>query len=351
MPQTTMGLDVSDQYVQICVLDENGEIVEEARVRTNPTALRRRFESLERVRIALESGTHSAWISRLLMSLGHEVFVANPRKLRGIYQNELKSDRVDAEWLARVARMDPRLLAPITHRGPAAQADLARIRARASLVEVRTKLVNHVRGSVKSWGARLPKGTTGGFSNKVAGHIPEELQPALSPVLELIQALTLTIRSFEKGIQKLAQERYPVTETLQQVPRVGPLTALAYVLTLEDPTRFQKSRSVGRYLGLTRRQSQSGEQDPQLRITKTGDRDLRRLLVLASHQILGPFGPDTDLRRWGQALAARGGKNAKKRAVVAVARKLAVLLHHLWITAEVYEPLRNSCPERLQQPA
>lgn len=127
---------------------------------------------------------------------------------------------------------------------------------------------------------------------------------------------------------------------------VGPVTALTYVLTIDDPARFRKSRAVGSYLGLACRRSQSGDKDPELRITKAGDPALRFLLVQAAHYILGPFGPDTDLKRWGLALATRGRKNARKRAVVAVARKLGVLLHRLWVTGTVYEPLRNSEPRQ-----
>ena len=120
------------------------------------------------------------------------------------------------------------------------------------------------------------------------------------------------------------------------------MTALAYLLTLEEPGRFEQSRSVGAYVGLTPRRDQSGQTDKQLRITQCGDGYLRQLLVTSSHYILGPFGPDSDLRRYGLRIAERGGKNAKKRAVVAVARKLAVLLHHLWKTGVDYEPLRTA---------
>jgi transposase len=348
---TTIGLDVSDEYIQICVLDEAGEIIEEGRLRTTQAAVRKRFSSLEGVRIALEVGTHSPWISRILQELGHEVFVANPRKLRAIYENERKSDRVDARWLARVARLDPHLLSPIEHRGPQAQADLAIVRARQALVAARTQLVNHVRGAVKAFGSRLPKTTTHGFPKKVVGSLPDPLESSLVPILGVIDELTAKIHAYEKQIERLCQERYPQTGALRQVAGVGPVTSLTYVLTLEDPWRFKKSRAVGCYLGLTCQQNQSGDQDPELGITRAGDRDLRYLLVQAAHYILGPFGPDTDLRRWGMALAARGGKNAKKRAVVAVARKLAVLLHRLWVTAEVYEPLRHASRRTLKQSA
>jgi transposase len=168
------------------------------------------------------------------------------------------------------------------------------------------------------------------------------LDHALGPILEQIGALTQRIRDYDRQLETISKERYPETELLRQVEGVGPLTALTLVLTLEDPYRFEKSRSVGAYLGLVPARDQSGDRDPQRRISKEGDELLRRLLVSGAHYILGPFGSDSDLRRHGQKIATRGAKNSKKRAVVAVARKLAVLLHSLWISAEVYEPLRNT---------
>jgi transposase len=344
VPGLVVGLDVSDEYTQVCVLNVAGDVVEESRVRTDPANMRRRFTCSQPMRVALEAGPHSPWLSRLLAELGHEVIVANARKLRMIYQNDRKSDRADARYLARVARLDPQLLGPLQHRGVQTQADLALVRARTALVAARTKLVNHVRGTVKAFGVRLNKGSTQAFSTKAALAIPEELQPALKPLLDTIAHLSSQIRTYELRMRDLCRERYPHTELLQQVAGVGPITSLTYVLTIENPARFRKSRVVGSYLGLTCRRSQSGDQDPELRITKAGDTGLRYLLVQSAHYILGPFGPDTDLRRWGLALASRGRKNAKKRALVAVARKLAVLLHHLWVTAQVYEPLRNPAP-------
>jgi len=322
-------------------MNADGEIEEESRVVTNAEALRHRFAGYAPARVAIEVGTHSPWISRLLEGCGHEVLVANPRKVRLIYENDSKSDRVDAEWLARIARMDPKLLAPIHHRGPEAQADLAVVRARDGLVRSRTLLVNHVRGAVKAFGGRVGSCSTEGFPKKAAPSVPEPLQPALGPLLETIASLTTRIREHDRQIQAM-RDRYPETALLKQVPGVGPLTAVAYILVVEDPQRFKKSRSLGAYLGLRPRRDQSGQKDPQRRITKAGSPVLRRLLVGSAHYILGPFGPDSDLRRYGLAIAARGGKNAKKRAVVAVARKLAVLLHRLWITGEAYEPLRNA---------
>ena len=207
----------------------------------------------------------------------------------------------------------------------------------------RTQLVNHVRGAVKSFGSRLPKcPARRSFHKKVLEHIPEALWAALGPILETIGSLTERIREYDRQLETVCQEHYPETDLLRQVEGVGALTALSFVLTLEDPYRFAKSRMVGAYLGLVPARDQSGDRDPQRRISKEGDEMLRRLMVGSAHYILGPFGSDSDLRRHGEKIASRGGKNTKKRAAVAVARKLSVLLHSLWISAEVYEPLRNA---------
>lgn len=214
------------------------------------------------------------------------------------------------------------------------------MRSRDALVATRTRLVNHIHGVLKSFGHRAKKYAASGFHRQVAGEIPEELQPALQPILDTLEALAEHILGFDREIRRLSTKTYPETALLNQVGGVGPITALRYVLTIEDPTRIQRSRNVGAYLGLRPRQSQSGQRDPELRITKAGDRELRRLLVQCAQQILGPFGKDSDLRRWGLELASRGKATAKKKAVIAVARKLAVLLHRLWLTGEVYEPLR-----------
>ena len=342
-PRMTAGMDLGDKYSHLCLIDtQSGEIMEEGRLRTTPEAFRRRFSSERPLRIAIEAGTHSPWASRVLEECGHEVLVANARKLRLIYSNKRKTDEIDAENLARLARVDPKLLYPLKHRDEESQAHIALIRSREALVSARTQLVNHVRGTVKSFGARLPKGPARSFHNKAAEHIPEALMPALGPILETIGSLTQRIRDYDRKLETISKERYPETDLLRQVEGIGPLTALTFVLTIEDPYRFEKSRSVGAYLGLVPGKDQSGESDPQKRISKEGDELLRKLLVSCAHYILGPFGSDSDLRRHGEKIASRGGKNAKKRAAVAVARKLSVLLHSLWMSAEIYEPLRNA---------
>lgn len=340
----TAGLDLGDKYSYLCLIDTgSGELVEEGRLRTTPEDLRRRFDSEKKLKVAVEVGTHSTWVSRLLKECGHEVLVANARKVRLIYGDKRKTDKLDAQKLARLARVDPELLYPIAHRGEHSQAHLALIHSRDVLVRSRTQLINHVRGTVKSFGARLPKCSAPSFHKKVADALPAELSEALEDVVATIGSLTERIGDYERRIERLCRERCPQeTGSLRQVPGVGALTALTFVLTLEDPNRFQKSRSVGAYLGLVPGKDQSGESDPGKRISGEGDAMLRRLLVSSAHHILGPFAPDSDLRRHGERIAERGGKNAKKRAVVAVARKLSVVLHRLWITGEVYEPLHNA---------
>jgi transposase len=333
-----VGLDLGDKYSYLYMIDAEGEVVQETKLRTSKASFDREFGSLQPCRIAMEVGSHSRWASHLLEKLGHEVLVANARKLRAIYDNPRKGDRVDAETLARLARLDPTLLSPIHHRSPQSQADLAVLRSRDALVRSRSLLINHVRSIAKGSGVRLPSCSTASFHAKVEEAIPDALRPALGPQLEIIASLTAQIRTFDQLIEELCREQYSETKLLRAIDGVGALTSLAYILTLERPGRFRRSRDVGPVLGLVPKRDQSGDQDPQLRITKTGDPYLRRLLVGSAQYILGPFGPDCDLRRWGLKLAERGGRNAKKRAVVATARKLAVLLHRLWKTGEVYNP-------------
>src|SRR5918997_5103383 len=293
----TAGLDLGDKYSYLCLIDTlSGEVIEERRLRTTPEALRRRFASEPSLRVAIEAGTHSPWASRVLEECGHEVLVANARKLRLIYANKRKTDEVDAENLARLARVDPKLLYPLQHRREESQAHLAIIRSRQALVDCRTQLVNHVRGAVKSFGHRLPKCPARSFHNRALEHIPEALLPALEPILEQIASLTERIKDYDRRLETISEAHYPETDLLRQVEGIGPLTALAFVLTLEDPYRFERSRSVGAYLGLVPATERSGDRDPQKHISKEGDEMLRKLLVGSAHYILGPFGQDSDLR-------------------------------------------------------
>jgi transposase len=338
----TIGSDLGDHWSFYCVLDEAGKIILEQKVSTTPEAMKQIFLRIPQSRIALETGTHSPWVSRLLTELGYEVIVAHAQKVQLITKSNRKDDRHDAQTLARLARVDPELLGPVRHRSVQAQIHLTVIRARAELVRARTALVNAARGLVKSHGERLPKCGTQQVSRELAAELSAELRDVLEPLLREIESLNERIKEYDERMDKIAQEVYPEVSLLKQVKGVGTQIALTYVLTIEDPHRFLKSREVGCFLGLRPGRRNSGESEPQKKISKQGDRYLRTMMVQGAHYILGPFGEDSDLRRWGRKLAEREGKNAKKRAVVAVARKLAVLLHRLWVSGEVYEPLRNS---------
>lgn len=338
IPAITIGLDLSDRTFQFCELNAAGEVVEEGQRKLDrPTLSRFLAGKPAGARVALETGGHSAWVRDVIEQMGQEAVVANARELKAVTGRSHRTDHHDARQLARLARVDRALLNPVELRGAAEQVDLFVIRARAVLVEARTMLINFARGITKTLGHRLPSSASHRFVERVREAVPEVLEPALTGLLNVLQEITAQIEDYDQKIEALAGERYPETRWLQQAPGVGTLTALTFVLTVGEPTRFGHSRDVGPFLGLVPRRRQSGEQDPHLRISKCGDRYLRKLLVQCAHVLMGRFGPDCALRRW--ALDhARHSRTAKKRTVVAVARKLAVLLHRLWHRQEVFRP-------------
>jgi transposase len=336
--ELTIGIDLGDVWSHYCTLNQEGEVVDRGRFRTTPKAIGKWFTDLPPTRVAMEAGVHSIWISEQLQELGTKVIVANVRELRAISHSDRKSDQVDAEKLARYARLDPNILRPISHRTVEQQQALTLIRARELLVRLRTAAVNAVRGLTKACGYRMPAPSTRCFTQRGQAVMPPGLKLALDPVLEQIAEMTIKIKQYDREIQRMTQTEYAETQPLLTIQGVGHITALTFVLTLGDKQRFGRSRDVGCYLGLRPRRSQSGEHDPQLGITKAGNAYLRSLLIECANHILRPHGRDSALRQWGLHLAARGGKQAKSKAVVAVARKLAVLLHRIWTTQESYMP-------------
>jgi transposase len=346
----TVGLDLGDRNSRYCILDEAGEKASEDKLPTTKAGLESLFGKMASCRIALEVGTHSPWVSRRLAAMGHEVIVANPHKVKLITQSLKKNDRMDAEQLARLARVDPKLLSPIRHRGAQAQADLALIRVRAELVEARTALINCARGMAKAMGERLKQCDADQVKERLADGLGESLQEVLRPLLKSVEEISRQIGACDKKLDEM-EKRYPEVKLLTQVWGVGTLIALTYMLTIEDAQRFKHSRDVGPYLGLTRKQRDSGDSEPELGISKAGDELLRRYLVQGAQCILRDGAPDSDLKVWGMALQdggrkgkqknQKGSKRGKKKAVVAVARKLGVLLHRLWVTGEVYDPHYN----------
>jgi transposase len=331
----TMGIDLGDKVSRYCIVDREGEVVEEGSFRNQVSSIEKHFSGNPR-RIALEAGAQSAWISRELKRLGHEVIVANPRELKWITSSDTKNDPVDARKLALLSRADVRLLAPVEHRSAEQQAELAVIRGRDAILRARTLLINSARSIAKGFGVRLPKSITRTFGERAVGALPEFLRSALTELLEQIDALSRAIAGYDQQIAELAA-KHPELERLESIPGVGRLTAMTFVLTLGRVERFAHSRDVAGFLGLRPKQRQSGARDPQLGISKSGDPYLRKLLVQCAHHILGHYGKDSALRQWGLA-KSEGGKKATLRAIVAVARKLSVLLHRLWVSGEFYKP-------------
>ena len=334
----TLGLDLGDRQHHVCVLDAAGNIVRDTALPNTRPALAQLLADFPRSTVALEAGTHSPWISRYLTDLGAHVLVANPRKLHAISRNERKCDRRDAAMLARLARVDQKLLSPIQHGSAQAQHDLLGLKLRDALVRTRVSLINAVRFTLKSLGHSVRNPSSESFHKNVAQDIPADCLPVVQPLLTVLEKISAEIKGMERALIARSKQAYPATQRLQQIAGVGPITALCFVLKVGDPQRFRRSRDVGAYLGLCPRRDQSGGTDKQLRISKCGDGLLRRLLVSAAHYVLGSFGPACALREHGQRLTGTGSAREKKRAVVAVARKLAVLLLSLWKHGTDYEP-------------
>lgn len=342
--ELTIGMDLGDKVSVLCSVDEAAQTVRRESVEMTHEKVHTFFSkcpSPETVTVAMEAGTHSPWVSDMLLELGFTVVVGNPRKLRAIWGSVNKSDQRDAEMLARLARSDEKLLSPIKHRGVDAQGDLAVLKGRDGLVKARTALGNQIRGLVKSFGARIPDCSSETLPKVAREHLSRKLRKVLSPILEAHTKLTVSIRRYDKMIDTLGKKKYPQTQKLQQIRGVGPVTSLAFVLTVGDPKRFHKSRDVGPYLGLTPKRDQSGNTDKPLGITKAGNPMMRKLLVNVANYIMGPFGEDCDLLRAGNRIAAKGDQIARRKAKVAVARRVAVLMHHLLICDEDYQPLYN----------
>lgn len=334
----TIGLDLGDKRHTFCVLDSHGEVLKKSLLLNERNELAKLAGTYPGALVVMEAGTHSPWISRFLDSLGMEIVVANPRKTRAIWQSERKSDERDALVLARLGRADRNLLSPIVHGSEEAQHDLLQIKLRDSLVRARVAVINSVRFTLKSLGYRVNKSSNESFHKLVVDQVPESIRALIAPGVAAVAELTFRIKALEVSISRMAAEKYPQTIYLQQISGVGPITSLYFVLKIQNPQRFKRTRDIGAFVGLCPKRDQSGESDKELRISKCGDRYLRRLLVGAAHYILGPFGPESALRDYGLRLAQDGTAKAKKRAVVAVARKLAVLLLTLWKSRQPYEP-------------
>lgn len=341
-----IGLDTSDRDMKVCILEPGGEKVEEITIPLNRHHLTAYFEPLGELHpvIAFETGTHSNWLYDFFTALGFaSVIVADARQLKVISKSKKKTDRKDAQTLAELAQSCPAMLHPVQPRSERARQDRRLLSARHVLVESRTKLVAHARGIVKSTGARLSNVDTDRFPD-LEESLPDALKPILGPLMNAIREINAAISKYDALIHERC-EGDSVIGRLKQVSCVGNITALAFVAAVEDPMRFLRNRHVASFLGLTPRIDESGTIEKQLRITKAGDNYTRQLLVMSAQGILRRNSPVTDLKRWGQSIAETGGKRGKRRAAVAVARKLAVLLLSIWKSGADYEPIRKTQPK------
>lgn len=339
MSKYTIGIDLGDRKHAVCVLNDEGVAESQETIGNTRTELIELSSRYPGAVIVVETSSHSPWISRLFEARGHLVHVANSRKVSYISRSNNKHDRDDAQCLARLGRVDPSLLHPVKHRSEECQRDLIRIKVRDALVRARVNLMNSVRFLLKGLGVRVPssvKATV--FVRETRECVAAEYLSLVDGLLISIDALNERIKKEDKDLAQITESKYPQARNLESIPGVGPLTALCFVLVVADEKRFRKARDVGPVLGLVPRRDQSGESDKQLPITKAGNGQLRCLLVNCAHYIMGPFGPPSRLRAGALRIAERGGKNAKKRAVVACARKLAVTMMAMWQQNTPYVP-------------
>jgi len=331
------GIDLHAEYSQICILDDEGEVMGTSRVRTSQKALEK-FFSRDPMRVAMEAGGTSPWVSRLLGSLGHEVVVCSPRRVRLIAESTLKNDTVDAEVLARLVRLDPEFLKPIQHRSEQAQLLRGNLKVRSAMVEARTKWINTIRGLLRSFGYKVSGKAPHSFAERVDRmKLSSELRAVIEPLLQQLDLLSGEIERRNEHLEEMVKD-LPEVAHLRKIPGVGPVVATYFVLTIDDPDRFKYSRDVAAFFGLRPSMRESASTTHFGRITKEGDPEMRRLLVQAAHACLLTKA-DSELKRWALALAQRKGKG---KAVVALARKLAVLMHRLWVTGEVYQAFPNT---------
>ena len=331
------GMDVHQKYSEVCILDENGKVMERARLRTSRRALERYFSAKGPMKVVLEAGGSSPWVSRLIEKCRHEAVVCSPRRVRLIAESTLKNDAIDAEVLARLVRIDPGFLGRVQHRSEEAQILRSKLTVRSSLVETRTKWINTVKGILRGLGYKVPSGISKTFHNRTRTvELPAELGATIEPLLRQLELLNDEICRCEKELKAIAS-KMPEVLHLQKVPGVGLIVSLYFVLTVDDPDRFQHSRDIAAFFGLRPTMRSSGDVATYGRITKQGDPEMRRLLIQAARGLMRTRSR-CYLQDWTVELQGRRGKS---KAIVALARKMAILLHHLWVTGEVFEAYPN----------
>lgn len=337
-----VGVDVSEKHLNLCEIDGDDAVCE-SRMANSSKKLLEHFQGKAKRRIIIEVGAHTRWIAELLEQLGHQVLIVDPRRTKLISGSLYKDDRIDAMTLAMLGRDAPALLKTVPLRRLESQMVLTLVRARASAVKGRTRIVNTVRGVLKPYGYTIPKDSRGAtFTAYIRETLDQALLRIVEPLLVLIETFNAQIKRYDDDVALVLPRLAPDTVHLTQINGVGALTVLYFVALIGDPHRFASNRDIGPYLGLCRKRQDSGDYKSELGITKAGDSLMRALLANCASYLLGPFGQDSDIRRWGLKKVGGGSRAEKKKAKIAVARKLAVVMLTLWKTGRPYTPFHKS---------
>lgn len=320
-----VAMDVHDEYSQVCVMNQAREILMEAKIPTTRQALNDFFRQREKSMVIYEAGPHALWISELLGSLGHETIACHARRVRLIAESRNKNDRVDAEVLARLSLSDLELIKPIQQRSRQTLDQRSIVHARAALVETQKRLRTMLRGMVKPFGVRLATGKKRALAELATAKLPEHAAQSIDAILKTLSVLAEQIQKLTERVEQLA-DSHPAAARLQTIPGVGPLVSLSYIHAIEDPARFSRT-DIGPYLGLTpSNRSSAGKKLAPKEKGRPGDPYVRSLLVQSAWTLMNSRS-QSDLARWGRRLSERIGG---KKAAIALARKIATLMHHLW---------------------
>lgn len=328
---TIIALDVSDRTAKVCVMGKiagRKHIIEQTTIQMTKDAFRAYLGAKNPSwPVVFETGTHCRWMENTVKSLGMKPIVANPARMRMMSESNTKNDRNDARELAQMALADVDLLHPVSLRGETCQQMLRLLKARDAMVAVRTKFVNQLRGFAKSMGFRLP-----GCSARKVGRLdktqwPDDFEAVAWPIMDVLETLELKIKAYESQIRKLASspELEAKIDRVREVYGIGLLSGCALVASIDaNPERFSKARDAGAYFGLVPKQRQSGEMDMQCHITMAGSEYVRNLMVESAQIALRDGAKDTDIKLKGLRICERGGRIARRKAVIAVARCLVV---------------------------
>jgi transposase len=332
-----VGLDVSLRMTALCVVDESGGVIAEGKVASEPEALGGwlREHAPAARRIGMETGPLAVWLWNGLKERGLPVHVIDARHAKaGLTLQASKTDRNDARGLAQIMRTG--WFKEVQVKSTAAHLLRALLASRGMLVATRCALENQIRGLLKTFGLVLGKAGRRRFEVRLRELLAAEprLGRLVTPLLEVRRSLVEQIQTYDRCLVAIAR-RHAVVRRLMSVPGVGAVTAVAFVAAIDDPSRFRRSRHVGAYFGLVPRRYQSGEVDRPGRISKAGDQLVRTLLYEAANALLTRSRQPSALKAWAEAIAARSGR---KKAKVALARRLAVMLHRLWRDGTAFVP-------------